>query len=364
MKVVFRVDASVEIGSGHVMRCLALADELKRQGHETLFITRVHRGNMADLIEKKGQDTVLLPLTPQPYVARKNDLKYAHWLGVPWEQDAIETIQVIAGLNPDLLVVDHYGIDARWHLALREKVKRILVIDDLAERELNCDILLDQTYGRQPQDYKKLVPPNSQMLLGSEYALLRKEFSRLRPTAIEKRKRFDGIYRILVSMGGMDPVNATELVINSINKVKWDFPPVIDVVLSSKAPYLNSVIQCSDNHSFVIKVSTDVGDMAKRMLDADLAIGAAGTTSWERCCLGLPSLTISIAKNQELIAKQLGFAGATCYLGNMDNVTEMEIIQKLNWLSQDIEQLRTMVSKCFALVDGLGVARVVNRIKM
>ena len=359
MKVIFRVDASILIGSGHVMRCLTLADELKRQGYGATFIIRNHHGHLVNMIEARGYSTVLLPLSEHTLEKREGDVAHAHWLGVPWEVDVKQTRQAIGEFKPDWLVVDHYGIDARWHLAIRDNVKRILVIDDLADRDLNCDLLLDQTYGRELTDYRNLVPSNCGMLLGSQYALLQEEFAKLRPMAIVKRKYLNHISKIFLSIGAIDHDNVTGRILDVLALVEWEKLPFIDVVLGSRAPNLSMVEKQIESHPLNVSLSVDVSDMAKRMVDADLSIGAGGTTSWERCCLGLPTILITIAENQRKIAEVLDVAGAIYYLGDQSSDFGGELVRSLNLFQDDVNLLKQMSNVCFKVSDGLGVRRVV-----
>ena len=200
MNIVFRVDSSIEIGTGHVMRCLTLADELKKQYSNILFICRDFDGHLKGLINEKGYSVVLLP-DFKFFFKDSNDFSgYYNWLSSLWQQDANETINIIKNNKLDWLIVDHYGIDYRWHNKLRDLTKRIMVIDDLADRKLDCDLLLDQTYGRKKQDYFELIPNDCQMLLGAKYALLRPEFALFRSSAIKKRKKNTSISNILITI--------------------------------------------------------------------------------------------------------------------------------------------------------------------
>jgi UDP-2,4-diacetamido-2,4,6-trideoxy-beta-L-altropyranose hydrolase len=345
------------MGTGHIMRCLTLADELKGHGAEITFITRAHPGNLGDVIIKRGYELCLLPAPADTYQVRKDDVAHASWLGVPWEQDAEETKQALDGSSPERLIVDHYGIDARWHRELRNKVGRLMVIDDLADRPLDCDMLLDQTYGRQEDDYRKWVPSRCQMLLGSRYALLRPIFSELRSMAIVKRKAFNGINRILVSMGGMDPDNVTATVLEGLSFVNYEQKPVIDVVMGSKSPHWRQVVTQAEKSVLEMIVSTDVTDMAERMLEADLAIGAGGTTSWERCCLGLPALAVISAENQQMVSKELDEKGAIRLLGIGREICAVDIKKNIERLMLKPIQLHNMSQAGFGVTDGLGVKR-------
>lgn len=358
MNIFFRVDASIEIGSGHVMRCLTLADELKSRGEKVIFITRAHKGNMGDAIKKRGYELCLLPAPADTYQIRKSDVRHAPWLGVSWEQDAKETSLMIGSSRPEWLIVDHYGIDSRWHKDLRNKGGRIMAIDDLADRKLDCDLILDQTYGRKVEEYRPWVSPYCKMMLGSSYALLRPQFAEFRHKATLKRKKFNGINRILISMGGVDVDNVTTTVLNGLLMLNWEHIPLFDVILSRHSPHLQQVIERFEKQALNISVSTDVTDMAERMLSADIAIGAGGSTSWERCCLGLPSLIITTASNQAYAVKQLQAQGSIISIGRHSEDTAEMVFNSVTKLIDDIEMWYRMVEKAFNITSGLGASLI------
>ena len=168
MRVVFRVDASLQMGTGHVMRCLTLANELQQQNHEIFFICRELTGNHILLI---NFPVLVLPKNDN----FQSDSLYLNWLGATQEQDAEQTIKVIPK-NTNLLIVDSYAIDEIWHKQLRPYTKKIMVIDDLSDRQFDCDVLLNQNLGIQTKDYKNQVPNDCELLLSCDYALLRPEF--------------------------------------------------------------------------------------------------------------------------------------------------------------------------------------------
>lgn len=358
MRVIFRVDASIEMGTGHVMRCLTLANELSDKGAEITFITRKHNGNIDDAITKGGHKIFSLSVPTDTYQEREDDVAHASWLGVPWEQDARETGNAIGTSRPDWLIMDHYGIDARWHKELRNQAEQIMVIDDLADRPLDCDMLLDQTIGRKEEDYRQWVPLSCRMMLGSRYALLRPRFAELRPRAIEKRKNFNGINRILVSMGGVDAENVTATVLSGISKINWKHEPTIDVVMGGKAPHLDEVIALAEDLRLATSVSIDISDMEERMLDADLAFGTGGTTSWERCCLGLPALLVISAENQKTVSNVLKEAGAVRVLGIGLDIYEVDIKQIVEEIIYSPDHLLIMSQAGFRVTDGLGAKRI------
>ena len=181
MNVVFRVDSSTQMGVGHLMRCLTLAGELKKRNHKITFICRELQGNIIDLIKFK----VIGLIGSSGF--QVDDL-YLDLLGVTQEQDAEQVIRVLPE-NTDLLIVDNYALDEIWHKKLRQYTDKIIVIDDLADKNFDCDILLNQNLGSQVESYQGKVSNDCELLLGSDYALLRPEFKELRGKALEKRKK-------------------------------------------------------------------------------------------------------------------------------------------------------------------------------
>jgi UDP-2,4-diacetamido-2,4,6-trideoxy-beta-L-altropyranose hydrolase len=359
MKIAIRVDASIQIGIGHVMRCLTLAKVLKENGAQVSFICREYPGHIQDYINKQDFIVKLLPTPETEYVTQKNDPDYAPWLGVSWEKDTEQTKEVLGDKIFDWLIVDHYGIDYRWHESLYSCTKNIMVIDDLADRKYNCDVLLDQTFMRKKEAYLSVLPTHSQLMVGTDYALLRPEFISLRLKAIGKRKHSDGIARILVCMGSMDPNNFTSLVLAGLGEVEWKEKPIIDVVLGSAAPKLKLIIDQAKKHILNVNVLQDVENMAELMVKADLAIGAGGTTSWERCCLGLPSLLVKLAENQRQVIDQLVKAVAARNVSN----PEIDIINECNDLNKNNVAMSKMSKNAFKVVNGQGAQLVAIRMQ-
>lgn len=360
MNIVFRVDSSIEIGTGHVMRCLTLADELKKQGADILFVTRKMTGHIAEVMSNHGFKVSLLPEPTSEYHPSNDEPAHAKWLKVTQERDTEETIKTLGGHKIDWLIVDHYALDARWHSTLRAHACKILVIDDLADRALDCNILLDQTYGRKERDYRKLAPNTRHFLMGTQYALLRPEFEILRQEATKKRAMSPELNSILVTMGGLDQNNITSRILNTLSSTPHSPDLNVDVVLNSKAPHAREIKQTTNQYDFNVSVSLDVNDMAKRMVGADLAIGASGTTTWERCCVGLPSLLFVLAKNQEKIAKQVSLTQAAFYLGPdiPDSFLKMKYL--LQQIMGNPSLLKDMAQSCFKIVDGKGTSRVIQ----
>lgn len=357
MNVAIRVDAAIKIGAGHLMRCLTLADELKNNGDTVQFICRDHDDQMYDSVKNHGHNLVILPCASKEYQHSTDDPAHAKWLGVDWEQDANETIKAIKGKNIDCIIVDHYGIDYRWHQQLRNHIRKIMIIDDLADRKLDCDLLLDQAYGRQDSDYHLLVPDNCRLVLGQKYALLRPEFSNLRKKALERREQEMGINKILIFMGSSDPDNVTGKVLDALAKDNLNLSTSINVVLGSNAPYIDDIKQQVATHPLHINIQTDVTNMAELMLYADLAIGSTGSSSWERCSMALPSLVTILAENQKMNARMLEKVGAVYYWNNTD-----ELLNKLQKLLESDTLWKNMVDAAAELCDGLGRSRVAKEL--
>jgi UDP-2,4-diacetamido-2,4,6-trideoxy-beta-L-altropyranose hydrolase len=298
------------MGTGHVMRCLTLADVLKQKGADVSFICREHSGNLIPFIQEKGFDVYPLDKISRPAHFKKgeNTLFHAKWLGASQQQDADECRTVLEQIKPDWLIVDHYAIDQTWQACLKPNYKKLMVIDDLADRQHQCDVLLDQTFGRAKEDYQPLVPVNCQLLLGSEYALLRPEFSQWREYSLKRREHLQ-FKSLLVTMGGVDSENVTGKVLEALNHCPLPDDLQVKVIMGSTAPHLQQVKEMAMSMKYPTSVMVGVNNMAELMAKADFAIGAAGATTWERCALGLPSIILILAENQNMIASMVEDAG-------------------------------------------------------
>jgi len=359
MKVVFRTDASVQVGTGHVMRCLTLADELTRQGHDCRFICRQHEGHLGELIASKGHELIMLPNLrgSETGTVGSEGNSYADWLGIPWQQDAEQTLEALAPVKADWLVVDHYALDARWEQRIAQAVDQIMVIDDLADRSHDCAVLLDQNLGRDPADYDQKVPADCIRMIGPMFALLRPEFRQVRERSLKRREN-QNLRRILISLGGVDRTNVTGHVLDALAKAELPAETELDIIMGAAAPYLSEVRQQAARLPFKATVSVSVSDMAERMCLADLAIGAAGSTSWERCCLGLPAITIILADNQRLIGEALARAKAALLIE--DNQTLEDLGKLITRLAESNDERVACARKAADICDGGGAERVVS----
>lgn len=366
MKVVFRTDASLDIGTGHVMRCLTLAEALKAKGAECQFISRKHEGNLIDFISGKGFIVHTLP-TDNHAIADSADqvtglptcvAVHHHWLGTTQARDSEACAAIIESQLPDWLVVDHYAIDAHWESALAPYYRNLMIIDDLADRLHTCDLLLDQTYGRDVKDYDHLVTPNCQLLCGSQFALLRPEFAALRPYSLQRRAR-PVLRELLINMGGVDKDNATGKVLGALRYCLLPTDCRITVVMGAMAPWLNEVLTQAQVMPYATRVLVGVSHMAQLMADSDLAIGAAGTTSWERCCLGLPTIMLELAENQRKVAHGLERSGGVRLI-QLDQITTAKLSELLLSVLNDPAQLLHMSECAASVVDGSGVGAVMR----
>lgn len=302
LRIAFRTDASIQIGTGHVMRCLTLADALRARGAETLFLCRPHPGHLLELISGRGHRAVALPA---PEVAASlAQPAHADWLGTTWARDAEHTRAAIGDEALDWLVVDHYALDSRWEAELRKSCAALMAIDDLADRPHDCDLLLDQNLGRRTEDYASLLRPGTPVLVGPQNALLRPEFTQLRAESLARRTH-PQLEQVLITMGGVDKHNVTGQVLDALDACTLPPQLRLTVVMGPHAPCLAQVQTRAALMSRPTRVLVGVTNMARLMVDSDLAIGAAGSTSWERCCLGLPSYLLVLAANQSEAAAAL-----------------------------------------------------------
>ena len=349
MNICFRVDSSTLMGSGHVMRCLTLADALRQHGAEVTFVCREHPGNLINLIENKGYPVARLqPSTPE-YDAAPDDVAHAAWLCASWLKDSSDTIAAMGETLPEWLIVDHYAIDYRWERKLRPYANRIMVIDDIADRPHDCDLLLDQNlYQNMETRYDNLVPSECKKMLGPTYALIRPEFVYAR----NKNRQRDGqVRRVLVFFGGVDPTNETEkalIALSGITVRQFE----VDVVVGSGNFHKEQIKNFCEAH-VEFHYHCQVDNMAELMVAADLAIGGGGATTWERCFLGLPAIVLIVAENQAQTTTTVAKRGAICCLGHCSHVS-FEMIAKaiINALTSP-NDLKKMGEKALLLMGDI-----------
>jgi UDP-2,4-diacetamido-2,4,6-trideoxy-beta-L-altropyranose hydrolase len=337
------------------MRCLTLANALRERGARCTFFCRPHSGHLLDMIAQRGHHAVALPSLAITTNRMLADSAYAEWLGTDWQTDAQQTLEALENESVDWLVVDHYALDHRWEQALRPHCQKLMVLDDLADRPHDCDVLLDQNLGRSVQDYGGLLKPNTVTFIGPQYALLRPEFALLRSQSLARRNR-PQLKHLLITMGGVDKDNVTGQVLKALSACHLPPDLRITVVMGAHAPCLADIQQQATQMPGPTQVLVGVNAMAQLMVDSDLCIGAAGGTSWERSCLGLPTLLLALADNQLQGAQALEKAGAALVVGNAQNVSQ--VFEK-HMQSGASVQLKNWALAAAAVTDGLGVQRIV-----
>jgi UDP-2,4-diacetamido-2,4,6-trideoxy-beta-L-altropyranose hydrolase len=347
--VVFCAQASPEIGAGHIMRCLTLADALARRGGVCRFVTTPETLPTVPALGGAGHGVTAIAAAAF----------------------AEPTALAAAAGGADLAVVDDYRLGADAEAALSAGgVRLVMAIDDLACRRHAAALLLDQTLGRRAADYAGLVPAACRLLLGPDYALLRPQFAHARPAALERRQRPGPVRRLLVAMGGTDPADATGLVLAALalgnpgrpeasNSEAGNRELAVDVVLGRAAPGL-AAVRARVAALAGVTLHVDVADMAALIGAADLAVGAAGTASWERCCLGLPTLALVLADNQETVCRALAEAGAIVPAGPAAALAPAALAASLAALIADPERRHRLATRALALCDGTGADRVAD----
>lgn len=336
MKVLIRADASVAIGSGHLMRCLTLADQLRNEGTEVAFVCRDIPGAMFDLLQSRGYRFAKLPMIEADKISQKFDA-----------EKTIKAARQLFSDRIDWLVVDHYELDAAWEHMLRPYARKIMVIDDLANRMHDCDLLLDQNYYRdQDQRYQGLVPDKCITLLGPKYVLLRPEFAEAR----QRLRTRDGTVRnILVFFGGSDATNQTHKAIDAIKLIdRADIS--VDVVVGAGNPFRNQ-IQSLCHEIPCVQYHCQVSNMAELISAADIAIGAGGATTWERCSLGLPTLTVVFADNQLQTTLDLEKIGATEFLGWANDITAHDLARAIERLIKAPTRLKSLSERASKILQ-------------
>jgi|CXWL01.1.fsa_nt_gi UDP-2,4-diacetamido-2,4,6-trideoxy-beta-L-altropyranose hydrolase len=353
--VAIRTDASQLIGSGHVMRCRTLAGELRRRGADVLLICREHPGNMIQLLRDDGYAVAVLPAVPD-YLSQKHRSGYAGWLGVSQQTDAGQTLAVLQSFPTDWLVVDHYGLDNEWESVLRSQAKSILAIDDLS-RAHDCDALLDQNwFGAQTrQRYAGRVDEHCRQFLGPRYALLQPAFAQLRKGM---PVREGGLRRVLIFFGGVDSRNLTTQALLAL-KAPSLCDLEVDVVVGSANPHLRDIERLVASRPGSV-LHRGLPHLADLMAQADLMLGAGGTTTWERCCLGLPAIVVSAAENQRGFTDWLTNAGVQFGLGNADRVTAGDWQAMIEGLRAHPQRLAESAGKAMDVTDGCGVLRIAS----
>lgn len=345
-RVAIRVDASARMGTGHLKRCLSLAQALAQAGAQTQFVCRPLDPVARQLLAAADVAVHWLPAAPGDFVPGADAPPHASWAGVPQDQDAEETRQALDGWSADWVVVDHYAFDARWHHAVRNALGcRLLVIDDTADRALDADVLLDHNWHADHRvKYAGRLWREPVWLCGPRFALLSNAYQRAPRHAVHDTVRSIGIF-----MGGTDPGGASVRALAACRAA--GFTGAVEVVSTSANPHLPTVQQaCASDPAATLTL--DQPDLAAFFARHDLQIGAGGGATWERCCIGAPTLALTLADNQGAVVPGLASLGAVCA------ADEASLADTLKRLVNDPAARRALSERASALVDGRGAQRV------
>lgn len=355
MRVVFRCDASIQIGTGHVMRCLTLADALIAKSTECYFVCREHEGHLLEVIKQRGHQAYSLPFEGDMENSSKGGIKllHANWLGATQQEDAQQCIDIIKLIEPDWLIVDHYAIDIVWEKTLRPYCKKLMVIDDLADRAHDCDILLDQNYLPSYRNrYEKLISENTNKLLGPSYALLRDEFRELRRSENNINDRVRP--RILINFGGIGNFELLSNVIEVINNVdSFNYYIITGKIKPEEICELRKSI--SNPNIMMVDYTSE---MPKLMIESEYALGASGSTVWERFCLGLNSALVQMASNQSPLLRFLEANDLVDDLGDYRSLSITSLSLFFANLDLNNEKYLNRKKEIMNLIDGNGTNRV------
>lgn len=341
MNTVFRVDASVVVGTGHLMRCLTLADEVAARGSACTFLTKSLPASLLAKIIAKGFSHFPVEDGPGAFIVGP--------------RDSASTSNIIATLKPrpTWLVADHYGIDKTWEQQVKPFIDRILVIDDLANRRHACDLLLDQNHA-DPARYQGLVAADTRLLLGPQFVLLRSEFSALAECVTLPRE----LLRLFVFYGGTDPTHETSIAADALLQTRLQFEE-ISIVLGADSPQRSTLLQKIKGLP-TASLHENVDNIAELIARASCALGSGGSNIWERSALGVPSLVTITAENQRELTYSLAAAGAIRLLGDAGQVDAALIARSLEELSAAPAALAQMSRAGASLTALDGCAKVVD----
>lgn len=328
MKVIFRVDSSNKIGSGHIMRCIAMAEKLKCFT-DVIFISRRLKGNINHIVSQSGFNLIELE-------APKTD--NGTWLTVGFKQDAEETVQILKSITEKIvLITDHYELDEQWETIIKPYVNKIVVIDDLGNRKHYCNILIDNSTEEGIIKYKNLINYNGQIIYGRQYQIFRDEF------LLQKAKNSCNLKRIekvLAFFGGSDPTAETLRFIRNLNFPKYQHIKFYIIIGESNPlkDYIARELCCFSNTELLIQIS----NMAECLTNVDICFGAAGVSNWERVFLQVPSFCVSVADNQKIAENTFDFSKPYIYLGHFDNINDTIYEKALEWAINNVEILNNI----------------------
>ena len=349
IRVAIRVDASAQIGTGHVRRSLALAQALRSAGGEVRFVTRALGVDSAGMIAGEGFELAVLPGPPVSDFAPDPEIPHSEWAQVGWARDVAETVAALADYAPDWVVLDSYAFDAKWHAGVRASLGcKLAHIDDLADRKLACDLLIDHTFAHDHRvKYADVLSPHARVLGGPRYALLGPAYAGAERYAFSAEVRSIGIF-----LGGVDAGGHTLAVLDALDAI--GFSGAVEVVATSAHSHLG-VLRDRIARRANTALLLDLPDLAAFFARHDLQVGAGGGASWERCYIGVPALLMVVALNQRSVAPLLEEAGVAAFA---PDPAPGALAEQLARLIADAPRRAGLAAKSRELVDGLGATRV------
>jgi UDP-2,4-diacetamido-2,4,6-trideoxy-beta-L-altropyranose hydrolase len=370
----FRVDGSTGIGTGHVMRCLTLANLVHQHGVSCVFASRNLTPSLALLVEKSDHTCLLLNQNGPAPSAEQGE--YGRWLGTTEHFDSQAFLVSLRSTRskfgePLTVLVDHYGLGESWEAEVhRQTGAPISVIDDL-DRLHDCAILVDATYGKSEVNYSGRVPDEAMLLVGSQYALLRPDFARMRDEALQRRNDRAAeeapVANLLVTMGGGDQHNWSAWAASAIRPLAQEFGFHVHLLLGAAYPHEESLRELSVLYGEQMSIHRSVSEIAELLLRIDVCIGSAGSSTWERCCLGLPTINLILAENQRQICEELSSIGAAANGG--DFTVQTNVPQPYEWANTHLRpllesvKLRDLMTQAACKVtDGNGASRVLGHL--
>lgn len=353
--IVFRVDAANHIGTGHLQRCITLAKELQKTGYQIIFVMIPFDLSFINLVKKESINVITMSA---PLLESIKTDDSATWLGRTQEDDAKDFLAVTRHIDFSWCIVDHYSIDYKWQKLVRKNISKIFVIDDLANRKHECDILLDQNYWSNfLTRYDPLINNNCLRLLGPKYSLLRDEFKTLRAT--ENREKTE-LSNILINFGGIGNYVLLEKVATVLPQFshKYNFTIITGKMTTSSFDVIKNKLASTG-----VNVTETTSNMAKLMFESDYAFGACGSTVWERFCLGVNSALVEVADNQHELLGFLAHKSLVDYLGKASELSYEQIQSFIETLNLDSIIYSERKTRIMSLVDGEGATRVASKIK-
>ena len=357
-KFYIRADASPVIGTGHFVRCLNLAKSLIKRDAEVTFISRNLGVDLNKRLVAAGSRVINLPF--QNRLSSQSPYDYGTWLGVTERDDISQCLNLIDDVDALSIIVDHYGINEEWLSLAKKSCSKLIVLDDLAERKLDVDIVINQNVGWSSSDYAHLVGQETNLLIGPQYALISEKYAFARRNLVRDFTNSAQL-RILVSLGGADNENISGKVMRVLEKMQTKHDFVVTIVVGAMNPNSKELTEISQRSDGKIVLIQGANNLVDACLSHDIAIGAVGGSSWERCCLGLPTILVPIAANQKPAAKMLQKVGAGFLVDCFNDNFEHDLAQALRRMS-DEETRSTMSKQALRICDGLGSERVASEI--